>query len=54
MPLGAKSALSIAMISMSGVMGIGITADWSAFPDVRLLALDVEESFAELRKVAGI
>ena len=52
--LAANSALSIAAISMSGVMGIGFTGDWNAFPDLRLLALDVEESFSELQKAAGI
>jgi hypothetical protein len=35
-------------------LGIGIIADWSAFPDVNMLALDTEEFFNELRKVAGI
>ena len=54
LPLGANAALSIAVISMSGVMGIGLTGDWNAFPDLKLLAVDVEESFNELKKVAGI
>ena len=39
---------------MSGVMGIGLTGDWDAFPDLKLLALDVHESFHELRKAAGV
>src|SRR5439155_10413181 len=54
LPLGANVALSIAVISMAGVMGVGLTADWTAFPDVELLAVDVEESFNELKKAAGI
>ena len=54
LPLGANAALSIAVISMSGVMGIGLTGDWNAFPDLKLLAVDVEESFNELKKIAAI
>src|SRR5436305_11718221 len=54
LPLAANSALSIAVISMTGVMGVGLTADWSAFPDVDRLAADVDESFNELKKAAGI
>jgi hypothetical protein len=39
---------------MSGVMGVGLTADWTAFPDVDRLADDVDESFTELKKAAGV
>src|SRR5205823_884955 len=52
LPLGANSALSIAVISMSGVMGVGLTADWTAFPDVDRLADDIDESYTELKKAA--
>ena len=54
LPLGANAALSIAVISMSGVMGVGLTADWAGFPDVDQLSADVDESFTELKKAAGI
>jgi WS/DGAT/MGAT family acyltransferase len=54
MPLGANAPLSVAMISMAGVLGIGFTGDWTAFPDLELLAGNVLESFDELKKVAGI
>ena len=54
LPLGANVALSIAVVSMAGVMGVGLTGDWDAFPDLELLALDVETSFGELKKIAGV
>jgi diacylglycerol O-acyltransferase len=54
LPLGANAPLSVAVISMSGVMGVGLTGDWKAFPDLKLLAVDIDESFVELKKAAGI
>jgi diacylglycerol O-acyltransferase len=52
MPLGPTLALSIAVTSLSGVMGFGLTADWEAVPDVEDLAGYVLESFDELAKAA--
>jgi WS/DGAT/MGAT family acyltransferase len=54
MPLGANSSLSVAVISMAGVLGIGFTGDWKAFPDLEVLAENVRESFDELKKIAAI
>jgi len=42
------------MISMAGVLGIGFTGDWKAFPDLEVLAGNVRESFDELKKIAAI
>jgi WS/DGAT/MGAT family acyltransferase len=53
MPLGPTMALSIAVTSLSGVMGFGLTADWDAVPDVEDLAGNVLESFDELAKAAA-
>jgi WS/DGAT/MGAT family acyltransferase len=52
MPLGPTMALSIAVTSLSGVMGFGLTADWDTVPDLEDLAGDLLESFEELAKAA--
>jgi diacylglycerol O-acyltransferase len=54
MPLGPKMALSVAVTSLSGVMGFGLTADWDSVPDVEDLARNLLESFEELKKAAGV
>lgn len=53
MPLGPAMALSIAVTSLSGVMGFGLTADWEAVPDLEDLTGHVLESFDELGKAAA-
>ena len=53
MPLGERLALAIAVTSLSGTMGFGITGDWDAVPDVDVLAEGVVESVTELKKAAG-
>jgi WS/DGAT/MGAT family acyltransferase len=53
MPLGPTLALSIAVTSLSGVMGFGLTADWDAVPDLDDLAGYLGESFDELVKASG-
>jgi diacylglycerol O-acyltransferase / wax synthase len=52
MPLGPTLALSIAVTSLSGVMGFGLTADWDAVPDLEELSGNLLESFDELAKAA--
>jgi hypothetical protein len=52
MPLGPTMALSIAVTSLSGVMGFGLTADWDTVPDLEDLAGNLLESFDELAKAA--
>lgn len=54
MPLGPTMALSVAVTSLSGVMGFGLTADWDAVPDVEDLAAGILESFEGLKKAAGV
>jgi diacylglycerol O-acyltransferase / wax synthase len=54
MPIGAITPVSIAVVTLVGVMGIGITADRATFPEVRLLAAGIDESFEALAKAAGI
>ncbi|HEX9374821.1 MAG TPA: wax ester/triacylglycerol synthase family O-acyltransferase [Actinomycetota bacterium] len=54
MPLGARVGLSVGVVTLVGVMGFGFTADWEAFPDLELLALEVEDAFGALQKAAGV
>jgi len=54
LPISESTALSIAVTSLCGTMGFGFTADWDAVPDIDLLPEGVVESFAELKKVAGV
>ncbi len=53
MPLGENVALSIAVTSLSGVMGFGFTGDWDALPDIDQLADGVLASVEDLKKAAG-
>lgn len=53
MPLGEKIALSIAIVSLGGVMGFGFTGDREAMSDIRRLAAHVEAAFGALRRAAG-
>ncbi|MGH2682186.1 MAG: WS/DGAT/MGAT family O-acyltransferase [Actinomycetota bacterium] len=52
MPLGPTMGLSIAVTSLSGVMGFGLTSDREAVPDLEDLAGNLLESFEELAKAA--
>jgi diacylglycerol O-acyltransferase / wax synthase len=52
MPLGERLALSIAVTSLSGIMGFGFTGDWDAVPDIDVLARGLRDSVDELRKAA--
>jgi diacylglycerol O-acyltransferase / wax synthase len=52
MPLGPTLALSVAVTSLSGVMGFGLTADWGAVSDLEDLAGNLLASFDELVKAA--
>lgn len=54
MPLGDTVALSVGVVTLVGVMGIGLTADWDTFPDLGLLALYVGEALDELQKAAEV
>jgi hypothetical protein len=54
MPLAARVALSVAVITLVGVMGFGFTADWDAVPDLDRLALGLHDAFDELAKAAGV
>lgn len=53
MPLGETVALSVAVTSLSGVMGFGFTADWDAVPDIEMLSAGLIASVEELKKAAG-
>jgi WS/DGAT/MGAT family acyltransferase len=53
MPLGPRSALSIACTSLGGTMAFGFTADREALPDVDRLALAFADGVAEASKAAG-
>jgi diacylglycerol O-acyltransferase len=52
MPLGETTALSVAVTSLSGVMGFGFTTDWDTGADIDVLAGGLLESFDELKKAA--
>lgn len=52
MPLGETLALSVAVTSLSGVMGFGFTTDWDAAPDIDVLPAGLLDAFEELRKAA--
>lgn len=54
MPLAETMALSVAITSLSGIMGFGFTGDWDAMPDIELLADGVLASVEELKKSAGV
>ncbi|HVL90845.1 MAG TPA: wax ester/triacylglycerol synthase family O-acyltransferase [Actinomycetota bacterium] len=53
MPLGETVGLSVAVTSLSGVMGFGFTADWDAVPDIDELPKGLLASIAELKKAAS-
>ncbi|MHB8510549.1 MAG: WS/DGAT/MGAT family O-acyltransferase [Actinomycetota bacterium] len=52
MPLGETVALSVALTSLSGVMGFGFTGDWDALPDIEMLPAGLIASVEELKKAA--
>ncbi len=53
MPLGESCGLSIAVTSLSGVMGFGITSDWDTVPDIDVLRDGIGASLEELKKAAS-
>lgn len=53
MPLAETCALSIAVTSLTGVMGFALTSDWDSLPDIDVLAAGIGESLDELTKAAG-
>ena len=52
LPLGETMALSVAVTSLSGVMGFGFTTDWDSGPDIEVLSEGLLQSFDELKKAA--
>jgi diacylglycerol O-acyltransferase / wax synthase len=53
MPLSENTALSVAVTSLAGTMGFGLTGDWDGVPDIDFLAAAVDESLDDLTKAAG-
>lgn len=53
LPLGARLALLIGVVSLGGRMGFGFTADADAVPDVDVLAAEVPKSFTRLRRATS-
>jgi WS/DGAT/MGAT family acyltransferase len=53
MPLGERCGLSIAVTSLSGVMGFGFTGDWDTIPDIEVVRDGLLASLDELLKAAG-
>lgn len=54
MPLGETLGLSVAVTSLSGVMGFGFTADWDSAPDIDVLASGLLEAVDDLKKAARV
>jgi WS/DGAT/MGAT family acyltransferase len=54
MPLGETVALSIAVTSLSGVMGFGFTGDWDAVGDIEFLAESLLAAVDDLKKAASL
>ncbi len=54
MPLAETMGLSVGVTSLSGMMGFSFTADWDAVPDVWVLSDGLVETFARLKKAAGV
>jgi diacylglycerol O-acyltransferase len=52
MPLGEAMALSVAVTSLSGVMGFGFTTDWDRGADIDVLSDGLLAAFDELKKAA--
>jgi diacylglycerol O-acyltransferase / wax synthase len=54
MPLAETMGLSVGVTSLAGMMGFSFTADWDAVPDVWVLSDGFVETFARLKKAAGV
>jgi diacylglycerol O-acyltransferase len=54
MPLAERCALSIAVTSLTGVMGFGLTSDWDSLPDIEYLAEGILVTLDELKKAAKV
>jgi WS/DGAT/MGAT family acyltransferase len=54
MPLAETMGLSVGVTSLAGTMGFGFTADWDAVPEVWVLSDGFVETFARLKKAAGV
>jgi diacylglycerol O-acyltransferase / wax synthase len=54
MPLAETTALSIAVTSLSGVMGFGFTGDWDGVPDIDGMAEHLRAAFDDLKKAANV
>jgi diacylglycerol O-acyltransferase len=53
-PLAAKQALGIAIMSYDGQLNFGLNADYDALPDIEDLAEGLRVSIAELVSAAGV
>jgi WS/DGAT/MGAT family acyltransferase len=54
MPLGETLALAVAVTSIGGTMGFGITSDWDSMPDIDDFAGDMNNAILDLKKAAGV
>jgi diacylglycerol O-acyltransferase / wax synthase len=53
-PLARGQALGVAIMSYNGRMNFGLVGDYDAMADIEELAIDFEDSLAELAEAAGI
>lgn len=54
MPLAEACAFSIAVTSLAGTMGFGLTSDWDTLPDIDVLAEGLLAALDDLKKAAGV
>ncbi|HEX9712246.1 MAG TPA: wax ester/triacylglycerol synthase family O-acyltransferase [Actinomycetota bacterium] len=53
MPLAETAGLSIAVTSLSGMMGFGLTSDWDTLPDIDVVCDGIMQTLDALKKAAG-
>jgi hypothetical protein len=53
-PLAARQALGIAVMSYDGHLGFGLLGDYDALPELEQIALDLQWAIASLARAAGL
>ena len=54
MPLAARQALGIAVMSYNGHLGFGLLGDYDALPELEAIADDLKWAIASLYRAAGL
>jgi hypothetical protein len=53
MPITATVGLAIGVVTIGGVLGVGITTDPDLVPNGEALAAELGKAFAELKRASG-